>query len=299
MKYYDLDITNDLPQNGGRYVQETGNAFEKINFHSFDNEFFYGFVETFGTLRNTPRRIQIEKLDPSARNKDYIDGVTIIFCTKSTLPWQKKIVGWYRNAIIYRRQQQYSFSESGKEVQYPYFFKAMQTDAVLLPEINREFLVPQKRKTANNNFGFGRSNLWYAEDAESFIRRVKNYIDCFESIPLDEQEHSDFQEGERRLFLVNSSSRSRQAREECLRSKGYVCTICKKKVAEIYGEDFRQVIEVHHLQPISERNGIYNINPVQDLIPVCPTCHRVLHTKKESGQYPTVEELQAKFNART
>ena len=35
MRNYDLDVVNDRSHNRGRYVRETGDAFEKINFHDF------------------------------------------------------------------------------------------------------------------------------------------------------------------------------------------------------------------------------------------------------------------------
>jgi DNA-binding response OmpR family regulator len=39
----------------------------------------------------------------------------------------------------------------------------------------------------------------------------------------------------------------------------------------------------------------YIVNPEKDLIPVCPNCHMILHTKKADGQYLSVEELMERF----
>lgn len=47
---------------------------------------------------------------------------------------------------------------------------------------------------------------------------------------------------------------------------------------------------MHHIKPISEIGGEYVVDPVRDLVPVCPNCHMMLHSKAE-GVY-SVEELK-------
>ena len=47
MLHYDsIFYQNDIPKNGGRYVTENADAFEKNNFHVSDDSNVYGFVET-------------------------------------------------------------------------------------------------------------------------------------------------------------------------------------------------------------------------------------------------------------
>jgi 5-methylcytosine-specific restriction protein A len=48
---------------------------------------------------------------------------------------------------------------------------------------------------------------------------------------------------------------------------------------------------VHHIVPISEIGKEYIVDPIRDLVPVCPNCHMALHSKKD-GVY-TIEELRA------
>jgi len=40
------------------------------------------------------------------------------------------------------------------------------------------------------------------------------------------------------------------------------------------GEDF---IHVHHIVPIGTVGAEYSVDPVKDLIPVCPNCHAMIH----------------------
>ena len=55
-------------------------------------------------------------------------------------------------------------------------------------------------------------------------------------------------------------------------------------------EEFSGKIEVHHIKPISEIGEECVVDPVRDLVPVCPNCHMMLHSKKD-GVF-TVEELK-------
>ena len=54
----------------------------------------------------------------------------------------------------------------------------------------------------------------------------------------------------------------------------------------IYGEEFNGKIEVHHIKPLNEIGEEYVVNPITDLIPVCPNCHMVLHSKKDGVYTP-------------
>jgi 5-methylcytosine-specific restriction enzyme A len=56
----------------------------------------------------------------------------------------------------------------------------------------------------------------------------------------------------------------------------------------VYGKVADGYIHVHHLRPLSEINGEYVVDPVQDLRPVCPNCHAVLHL---GGQCRSIEEV--------
>ena len=46
MEYYDYEVHEETPKHGGSYVSETGDAYEKNNFHVCEDGFVRGFVET-------------------------------------------------------------------------------------------------------------------------------------------------------------------------------------------------------------------------------------------------------------
>lgn len=103
----------------------------------------------------------------------------------------------------------------------------------------------------------------------------------------------DLAEGNYTKVFVNKYERNWQARKECLKfyNNSSVCQICGIDIAKTYGAKFTGKIHVHHLIPLSKIKKKYIINPVKDLIPVCPNCHMILHSKGKNEVY-TVEEVK-------
>lgn len=63
----------------------------------------------------------------------------------------------------------------------------------------------------------------------------------------------------------------------CLSEYGYRCCICNFDFEEFYGKIGAGYIEVHHLKPLNEINEKYQVDPLKDLVPICPNCHAMLH----------------------
>ena len=96
-------------------------------------------------------------------------------------------------------------------------------------------------------------------------------------------------EGAAERTLLNKYERNPQARAACIAARGTACTVCGIDFGKEYGPEFEGKIEVHHIVPLSEIGEEYAVDPVNDLVPVCPNCHTALHSKKD-GVY-TVDEL--------
>ena len=86
-------------------------------------------------------------------------------------------------------------------------------------------------------------------------------------------------EGTKRTVTVNSYERSTKAREICIKHHGVRCSVCKINFESIYGEIGKDFIHVHHIVQLSSIRKEYEIDPVNDLRPVCPNCHSMLHRK--------------------
>lgn len=87
-----------------------------------------------------------------------------------------------------------------------------------------------------------------------------------------------FKEGTTKQVTVNIHERNPKAREACLNKHGYDCKVCGMSFQQIYGKIGQNFIHVHHIKPLAGVSDEYELNPVQDLVPVCPNCHAMLHT---------------------
>lgn len=74
--------------------------------------------------------------------------------------------------------------------------------------------------------------------------------------------------------------------------EGYRCAVCGFDFYETYGEIGKDFIHIHHLKPLADLGGEKEV-AVDDLRPVCPNCHAMLHRKKK-GVY-SISELRKKI----
>ena len=107
----------------------------------------------------------------------------------------------------------------------------------------------------------------------------------------EEISSEDYSEGAVKTILVNKYERNIKAKNECIKFYGTQCKVCGFKFSEKYGHKFENKIHVHHIKPISEIGEEYQIDPIKDLIPVCPNCHMILHSKGKNEVY-TIEEVK-------
>lgn len=105
---------------------------------------------------------------------------------------------------------------------------------------------------------------------------VGMFLSLLDVVPLEE---NNYMEGGVKRIEVNRYERNPINRELCLASNGYRCAICGFDFEEKYGDIGHDYIHVHHIVPVSKAEGTYEINPVTELIPVCPNCHAMLHRK--------------------
>ncbi|WP_207648088.1 HNH endonuclease [Clostridium beijerinckii] len=96
----------------------------------------------------------------------------------------------------------------------------------------------------------------------------------------------DIPEGAKKQIVVNAYERNREAREKCIEhykriNNGKIkCEICEFEFSERYGEKFKEKIHIHHITELSEIGDEYIVDPINDLLPVCPNCHMILHSKR-------------------
>jgi predicted HNH restriction endonuclease len=104
-------------------------------------------------------------------------------------------------------------------------------------------------------------------------------------------------EGAVRRVTVNAYERNQEAREACLRRYGRSCVICGFNFLRTYGAEAADYIQVHHIKTIARAGGIYALNPIKDLRPVCPNCHAVIHRRDPPFQIVEVKRMLRKLSA--
>jgi 5-methylcytosine-specific restriction protein A len=96
-------------------------------------------------------------------------------------------------------------------------------------------------------------------------------------------------EGASKLVSVNTYERNSEARAKCIEFHGYKCAVCSFDFENFYGSIGKNYIHVHHVVPLSEIKKEYKLDPIKELIPVCPNCHAIIHRTQPSL---TVEQLR-------
>ncbi|MCB1920551.1 MAG: HNH endonuclease [Candidatus Competibacteraceae bacterium] len=96
-------------------------------------------------------------------------------------------------------------------------------------------------------------------------------------------------EGIKKTVLVNTYERNSKARLQCIKYWKPVCRVCGFDFGLAYGDIGIGYIHVHHIVPVAKIGKSYQVDPINDLVPVCPNCHSMLHTKNPPL---SVEELK-------
>ncbi len=100
-----------------------------------------------------------------------------------------------------------------------------------------------------------------------------------EVLPNEVLESETYREGAVRTITVNAYERNPAARRKCIEHHGTICAICGFDFEAIYGVLGKGYIHVHHLRDLASIGGQYEVDPINDLRPVCPNCHAMLHRR--------------------
>ncbi|ESH65386.1 endonuclease [Salmonella enterica subsp. enterica serovar Bareilly str. 2780] len=95
-----------------------------------------------------------------------------------------------------------------------------------------------------------------------------------------------------RAITVNAYERAHEARRACIEHHGAVCKCCCFDFEKTYGEHGKGFIHVHHIRPLRTLGEGYQINPVTELIPLCPNCHAMVH-RGNAARPLSVDELRS------
>lgn len=166
MERYEGLLAGDHITGGGSYVAERGRGYEICNF-SGDANTFYGYVQPPGS------QIKINRIGANP-DDDSINGVTVIW-TAARPTGGTVVVGWYRNATVFRNYQTFSHApEAHRRNRIDgYYIKAPSNLARLLPVDQRTLEIPR-----SVTGGMGQANVWYADNpkSKSIVKQVLDVV---------------------------------------------------------------------------------------------------------------------------
>jgi 5-methylcytosine-specific restriction protein A len=127
----------------------------------------------------------------------------------------------------------------------------------------------------------------------SIIKIHKIYSNILnENIKIcEEQKTKKYTENNIVQIMVKRHERNKMAREKCIEYYGYKCFICEKTLTEIYGDIAENFIHVHHVNEIATIQEKYEIDPINDLRPLCPNCHAILHRKSPPYEINEIKKV--------
>lgn len=96
-------------------------------------------------------------------------------------------------------------------------------------------------------------------------------------------------EGNKIETVTTRYVRKQYTRQLSLKTHGYNCAVCGFNFEKHYGPIGKDFIHVHHVKPLAEVDKIHELNPITDLIPVCPNCHAMIHTRRPAWE---IDELK-------
>ena len=180
MKYYKgITDFDQIYGGGGKYPTQKKDGGEKKNFLPTSDGFTYGFVET-NYLDNKKhlgdpqyaKTIHVENINPVFKNKNEATNVRVVFISKLMGNGKHVVVGWYDNAIVFRKRQRGAND-------FGYNIKCKNEDAHLIEEDKRIFNYPKKNE--DGTYNFGQANVSYPYDLNTsatlkLVEKLNEYL---------------------------------------------------------------------------------------------------------------------------
>lgn len=118
------------------------------------------------------------------------------------------------------------------------------------------------------------AHLWISAGWEVSLLDISNQTVNFIKFQSFEIESQEALEGYNEDRIITSNNRNLEISKKRKVLDKYTCQVCNFQ-KQVNG---KWIIEVHHLSPLSITGE--TITSINDLVSLCPTCHRIAHTKK-------------------
>lgn len=161
-----------------------------------------------------------------------------------------------------------------------------------IPILKSELDNPELRSTIWNVQGSGKSIPDPIASSLSKLWTNRVELQDFRSADEVEDNVAELFEGATKTIQVNAYERNADARRRCLNKWGHQCSVCNVHFELRYGPIGKGFMHVHHLNPLSLIKAEHKVDPINDLRPVCPNCHAMLHRRSPPL---SIKELKVLF----
>ena len=278
--------TQEASYSQQKYIVDKNTPYESLNFKPDNEGMYYGYVPVGGDAKGKPRAINIDKL--GAKTSDgSIDGITVIFVAKPPNSGSSVVVGWYRNATVYRKQ----ISRPDLKGKVGKIIRFRATETTLVGEDDRCFKIPKGK-------GYmGQANLWYGlREAKhpTLYKEVSKYIASWtDKAGLENKLSDGYTAKESKQRDDHYAIERRGNVRRFIYEKGFKCEACDWSIEladqPIWGSSF----ELHHLTPFSElAEGDSRQVSAESFAVLCASCHRAIH---RSNYVSDVRKFREKY----
>ena len=259
MKYYNGPLIGDEKRRGGGKYTKIGVGHEAFNFHEIGGQLF-GFFQP----QMQASKIKLERIVPGTHG-DVLNGVLVVFVATDPEQGSQRIVGWYRDAIVYRNRLS---SPPEERNGFYYYLVAKASEAVLLPTHLRNYSIP------GGKGGFGQANICYLYEQNGKSKPMTWVPGALEFVQSYENEN----------LLENPQAEAapvvvRSVEEEIERSAGFQPN-----------SKIRRAVELHAMGRAGKefKNRGYQVKDVSQNRPYDLLCH-----KSDEVKYVEVKGTQS------
>lgn len=245
MNLYDGTLNNEKPMFGGKY-NETNIGHEVYNFSNYNGRYF-------GFAQNSKSTIEVNKLLKSKDEKrDKVDNVLVVWCAKKPKGNGVYVVGWYRNATVYRNLQ--SVPEDvleDREDKEKNCFNIFSENAILVPTNERSFQVE----------GIGRY-VWYGNKTviEDVVKYIEDYENRRNNYIKNISENFDNLNGDEKEAVIKVRLNQEIFRTRILKKYKNTCCVSGCNIT------VKELLIASHIKPWKNSNGNEKVNDCNGLL---------------------------------
>ena len=233
-------------------------------------------------------------IDWRQRAKYSIGDIVYIYCTRPFMRVMYKcevakhsmqFSDCIDDAVFWRDRDEYEKSKSGDYARLK-----------LLEQVDTIFLSLDNLK----KYGLSAAPQGPIKVSEELHAYINKYFNDYytEGYFTDIADHEQYHEGHVRSVMVDIYERSSIARGKCIEHHGSSCVICGFNFGEKYGSLGEGFIHIHHLKPLHTIRKDYIVDYRNDLIPVCPNCHAMIH-RIPGGEVMSVAQIKSALSKTT